>query len=141
MGGAKRRALGQLIVCNLCGCNRGPQEPQGTGATECTQRYFEALVRRDWPMAYAALDSPNQRRCSLPQFSRLAQSYCNSLGFEPSAVHIRACEERDAEATAHVVLTGQTASKDRRAKEAVTLDRGDDGWRVVLSQNIGRSKK
>ena len=129
------------IACILCSCSRGPQEAQGTGAKECAELYFEALARWDWPTAYAALDPSSQSRCSLRQFRQLAQLYYNSLGFEPSTVHIRACEERGAEATAHVVLTGQTASKEHRAKEAAMLSRGDEGWRVVLPQTFGRSKK
>jgi hypothetical protein len=130
-----------LAAMFLFGCDRGPQKPQGTGAEECAQEYFEALMRRDWARAYSSLDATSQKQCNLSQFSQLAQSFCNSLGFEPSSVHVRACEEHGNEATAHVALLGQSASQGRRSREAVTLVQGTDGWRVLLPQNFGRSHK
>jgi hypothetical protein len=103
--------------------------------------YYDALIQQDWPKAYAALDPASQRRCSSQQFGQLARSYRSSLGFEPNAVHVRACDERGTEATAHVVLTGRAATKDGRYMDAVTLRRGDDGWHVVLPPNFGRANK
>ena len=136
-----RWLLGLLVGGLLTGCSRSPDQPPGTGARECAQAYYEALIQQDWPKAYAALDPQSQRRCASAQFSRLAQSYRSGLGFEPDAVQVWACDERGVEATAHVVLTGRTATKGHRYKDAVILHRGDDGWRVVLPSNFGQGKK
>jgi hypothetical protein len=125
----------------MFGCGRGTPTPPGTGAKEAAQGYFHALIQQDWPKAYAALDPPSRGRCSPDQFARLAWTYRSNLGFEPSAVQVWACEERGAEATAHVGLTGRAATKDRRYKDAITLRRMDDGWRVVLPPNFGQTMK
>jgi hypothetical protein len=130
-----------LVGVSLIGCARAPDETPGTGAKECVQGYYEAIIQQDWPKAYAALDPQSQKGCGSQQFSRLAQSYRAALGFEPGAVHIRACEERGTEATAHVVLTGRAATQERRYKDAITLRRSDEGWRVILPQNFGRARK
>ncbi len=136
-----RWLLGLLVGSLLTGCSRSPERPPGTGAKECAQGYYEALVQQDWPKAYAALDPQSQKRCTSQQFSRLAQSYRSGLGFEPDAVKIWAWDERGAEATAHVVLTGRAATKGHRYKDAVTLHRGGDGWRGVLPPSFGQAKK
>ena len=73
--------------------------------------------------------------------ARLARDYRAGLGFEPEELHLRACQEHDSEAIAHVVLTGRNADQERRYKDAVTLRRFDDGWRVLLSPTFGRIKK
>jgi hypothetical protein len=125
----------------LTGCSRSPEHPPGTGAKECVQAFYEAIIQQDWPKSYAALDPLTQKRCSSQQFSQLAQSYRSGLGFEPEAVHVQACDERGTEATAHVVLTGRAATKGHRYKDAVTLRRGDDGWRVFLPSNFGQGRK
>lgn len=132
---------GLLLGSILIGCGRSPKEPPGTGARECVQGYYEALIQQDWMKAYAALDPQSQDRCSPRQFTELAQTYHNSLGFEPESVHVRACEERDGEATAHVVLTGRTATEGHRYKDGVVLRRSADGWRIVLPPNFGQAKK
>ena len=135
-----RWAWGLVVGGVLLGCGRVPEETPGTGAKECAQSYFEALLRKDWPKAYALLDLPSQKRCRSPQFGRLAQSYYSHLGFGPEAVQIRACEERGTEATAHVVLIGHSAAHYRRYKDAITLRRSDD-WRVVLPANFGQARE
>jgi hypothetical protein len=76
----------------------------------------------------------------MDQFARLAENYRSSLGFEPESVQVQICDERGTDATVHVVLVGHTAKQDRRYKDAATLQRGDDGWRIILPQNFGRSK-
>ena len=131
-------AWGLVLGSVLLGCGRVPEATPGTGAKECAQSYFEALLRKDWPKAYALLDPPSQQRCGPAQFSWLAQGYYSHLGFAPEAVQLRACEERGTEATAHVVLTGHTATHYRRYKDAITLRRRDD-WRVVLPANFGQA--
>jgi hypothetical protein len=138
----QRPSLCVLLVGGLLiGCSRSPEQPPGTGAKECVQGYFEALIRQDWSRAYASLDPASQKRSTSQQFNRLAQTYHSNLGFEPDAVHVGACEERGAEATAHVVLTGRAGTKSHRYKDAVTLRRDDDGWHVVLPPNFGQGRK
>jgi hypothetical protein len=133
--------LGLLAGGLLIGCSQSQEQPSETGARESAQAYYEALIQQDWPMAYAALDSQSQKRCSAQQFRRLAQSYRHGLGFDPDAVQVWACDERGAEATAHVVLTGRAGAKGHRFKDAALCTRGDGGWRVVLSLNFGQSKR
>jgi hypothetical protein len=133
--------LACVLAVVLAGCSGSPQQPPGTGAKECVQAYYEALIQQDWPMAYAALDPQVQRRCNSQQFSQLARNYRSSLSFELLAVKVWACEERGTEATAHVTLTGRGAKKEARYKDGVTLHRGDGGWRVVLPPNFGRSNQ
>lgn len=140
MKGPNRWAWFALVVCAIPGCH-GDRKPPGTGASECARRYFEALAGRDWPIAYAALDHASQKSCSLAQFSQRAQSFHASLGFEPTAAIVWACEEREADATAHVVLAGDRGSNDHRSKEAVMLVRSENGWHIVLQPNFGRSMK
>ena len=138
----QRRLLCVLLAGTLLtGCNDSPEQAPGTGAKECAQGYYEALIRQDWPKAFACLDPVSKKRSSSSQFSRLAQSYRSGLGFEPDAIHVRACEERGTQATAHVVLTGQAGTKSHRYKDAVTLRRDDSGWRVVLPANFGQARK
>jgi len=129
-----------LVGGVLIGCGRVAEEPPGTGAKECVQAYYEALIHKDWAKGYASLDGQSQKRCSSQQFSRLAQRYRSNLGFEPEVVQVRVCEERGTEATAHVVLTGRSATHTRRYKDAVTLRRRDY-WRVVLPPNFGQTRK
>ena len=141
MGGKRYCVSGFLISGILMGCNSSPEVPPGTGARECVQAYYEALIQKDWPRAYTALDSESQKQCSSQQFGRLAQSYRAQLGFEPTAVLVRECEKHDSDATAHVILTGQSAAKEHRYKDAITLRRSDKDWRVALPKDFGRAKK
>jgi hypothetical protein len=138
---ALRHHICWALVATVIGCARSPEPVPGTGAKECVHRYYEALVQRDWSTAYAALDAESQTRRSLNRFTELAQSYLASIGFEPEKVQLWNCEERDAEATARVVFRGRAASQGRRYNEAVTLQRSDDGWQVVLPLNFGTVKK
>ncbi len=133
--------LGLLAGGILIGCSRSPEQPAGTGAKECVQKYYEALGRQDWPTAYACLDPESKKRCTSAQFRRLAQTYRSGLGFEPGSVQVWACEERGTEATAHVVLTGNRGTKGHRYKDAIALRRSDDGWRVILPPGFGQAKK
>jgi hypothetical protein len=102
--------------------------------------YYAALLKEDWPRAYAALDADSRKRITSAEFSRLAQNHRKSLGFEPKDVHVRSCEEHGSEAIAHVLLVGQTANKQRWYKDAVTLRRGEAGWAVVLPPQFGKPR-
>jgi hypothetical protein len=138
MGTYRRSFLGLLLV-GLAGCSWKAVPPPGTGAREAAQAYFEALVRRDWPRAYADLDPESQKHCGPAQFRELAEAYRRTLGFEPEAVHVRSCDERGSEAIAHVVLTGRTASQTRRYKDGAQLRERAGKWHVRLPRALGES--
>jgi hypothetical protein len=127
------------LLAGLSGCSSTPAEPPAeTGASEALKSYYDGLIYQDWQQAYLVLHPDNQKRWALQEFTRLAQAYRSSLGFEPEELHLQSCEEKGSEAIAHVVLTGHNASKELRYKDAVVLRRGADGWRVVLPVTFGR---
>jgi hypothetical protein len=135
------RHLAVLVaVCvAVAGCaSRAP--PVDTGSRTAVQTYFDALVRRDWPAAYAVLHPDSRKRLSLEQFKRAAENHRHALGFEPEEARLKSCEEHDADATAHVLLTGSAGGKKQTAKDAVALKHSDAGWGVVLPQNFGGSR-
>ena len=66
--------LGLLVV----GCNK-PPAPTGTDAGVVAQDYFTALVRQDWPEAYAKLHPEAQARWQPAGFTRAAQNFCRGL--------------------------------------------------------------
>jgi hypothetical protein len=127
-------------LTSLAGCGEAAAPPADTGAEAAARSYFEAILRQDWARAHATLYPDSRARCSPEQFSRLAQNYLRNLGFNPREVRVRSCEEHGGEAVAHVVFTGQSASRRRYYKEAVTLRQGGDGWGVVLPPQFGRAR-
>ena len=129
------------VLAAVLGCGKSAAPPADTGSAGAAREYGEAVCRRDWPRAYALLHPDSRRRYSAEQFARLAATYRQGIGFEPEKVQLWNCEERDAEATARVVFRGRAASQGRRYNEAVTLQRSDDGWQVVLPLNFGTVKK
>lgn len=72
------------------------------------------------------------------RFAALARAYRLGLGFDPAAVHISSCDEHGDIAIAHVTLTG-AGSHRHRYKDAVTLRREPEGWRVELATTFGRT--
>src|SRR5262249_6417336 len=90
------------VVLLAAGCTAAPTAPAGTGARQAAEGYFQALVRQDWPGAYALLHPNSRHHHSPEQFARLAQQYRRGLGFEPDGVQVRTCDERGEEAIAHV---------------------------------------
>jgi hypothetical protein len=135
-----RRLVVWAVVCvAVSGC-AAPAPPVDTGSRAAVQTYFDALVRRDWPAAYAALHPDSRRRLSLEQFTRAADNHRRAFGFEPEEARLNSCEEHDAEATAHVLLTGSAGGKTLTAKDAVALKHSDAGWGVVLPRNFGASR-
>jgi hypothetical protein len=130
-----------VLLAALAGCGRSDVPPRvKTGAEDAAREYFEALVNRDWPAAYRALDAKSQAGCSREQFARLAENYRRGLGFEPAEVHVQSCDERGDEAVAHVNLKGQAGSSPRVYRDAVGLRRGPAGWAVVLPGRFGRTR-
>jgi hypothetical protein len=102
------------------------------------QNYNEALLHHDWPRAYSALHPETHKRFNPEQFARLAQRHLRDLGFEPTAAHVRSCEEHGTEATARVLFEGRDASGRKLYKDAVALRQSGAGWRIVLPSNFGR---
>ena len=134
------RGAGLALLCALAGCGSTSDiRPAGTGAREAATRYYEALLRKEWPGAYATLAAESKGKVSLEQFAKLAQEYRRGLGFEPDAVHIHACDENGGEAVAHVTLSGKGSHR-HRYKDAVTLRRDGAEWAIVLPANFGRSR-
>jgi hypothetical protein len=129
-----------VLLWGTVGCSPAPTTRTDTGARQTVRAFYEALVRQDWPAAHAALDPGSRRRINPEQFARLAQTYRRHLGFEPEGVQVRACEEHEGEAIAHLVLTGHAASQARSFKEAVTLRRDGDTWGVVLPAQFGQAR-
>ena len=128
-----------LAAAAAAGC-AGTPTPPGTGTEQAVRGYFEALLRQDWAEAYAALDPGGRARCTPEQFARLAANYRRDLGLEPEAVAVRSCDERGAEAVAHVTIRGRAGARLRFYKDAITLRRGGAGWGVVLPANFGRGR-
>ena len=128
-------ALGWLLLAAGCG---GTAAPPPSESQAVALRFLTALKDQDWPVAYAALQPDGRTRLTPAQFAERARRYRQGLGFEPTAAHVRSCEERGDEAVAHVTLTGQSNGHQRFHKDAVTLRRGADGWGVVLPPRFGQ---
>lgn len=127
-----------LLTGALAGCGRVPAAPAGSGAREVVEAYHAALLRHDWPAAYASLHPDTRKRHGPEQFARLARQHLHDLGFEPTEAHVRSCEERGAEASARVLYVGRTDSGPKTYKDALVLRRGEAGWGIVLPSNFGR---
>ena len=129
-----------LAFTGVLGCSNTPPESPGTGAREAVAAFYEAIIREDWPAAYAAVHPDNRARCNLAEFTRRARQYRLNLGFPGEAVRVRASEENGNTAVAHLVIIGHSDGRERRYNEGVTMRRGDHGWYVVLPGSFGRSR-
>jgi hypothetical protein len=126
-----------ILLVVLPGCSRTLAPPIGTVAREAVQDYYEGLVRQDWHQAYVALHPDSKNRLTQPEFTRLAEAYRRNLGFDPEQILVQSCEEKGMEAIAHVVLTGHTASRQLRYKDAVVLRQSANRWGIILSDTFG----
>ncbi len=124
------------VALALTGCAPAPMTD--TGAREAVRSFYHAIMRREWAEAYTRLHPDSQARWDKERFTRQATSYRRRLGFEPSEVRIRACEEQGSKAKAHVTLTGQANGRAARYKDALLLRQGPSGWGVVLPEKFGR---
>jgi hypothetical protein len=130
-----------LVAVGVAGCGRTLPPPAGTGARESVRDYCDGLVRQDWPQAYAALHPDSRRGITPEQFARLGQAFRHNLDFELTEFKVQTCEERGAEAIAHVVLIGGKAAHLRRYKEGIVLRHSGGTWRVILPENFGRTAR
>jgi hypothetical protein len=103
--------------------------------------FYTAIVREDWPGAYALLAPEVQARLDANEFAALGKQCRAGLGFEPANVEVRSCDEQGSQATAYVVVTGNSASKKNYYRETATLRKGPAGWRVVPPEDFGRAKR
>jgi hypothetical protein len=126
------------LLAAVSGCGGDVATKAGTGAREAVQQYYDALLQRDWQRAYAALLPESQLTCSQEDFIRLAQAYRDKLGFAPEKVNVWSCDERGAEAIAHIVLTGHEMAILRRYKDNIVLHQSAGSWRVILPKDFGQ---
>ena len=135
-------SLGFLVLYGFAGCGEGSRRPPQTGATAAVQAYFEALQRRQWQTAYAALDAESQHICTLEQFTTKAEAWHKNLGFEPRSFHIRSCTEQGSAANARVVISGFAADQKRKEyRDAVALRYEGQSWRVILPPHLGQKSE
>jgi hypothetical protein len=126
-----------LLTVFSAGCRPVATPPAGTGAKECTQKFFESIARQDWPAGYECLSAQSKKSVTAVEFTRLAKQYRQSLGFEPVNVYVTACEEHGQEAISHLTLSGK-GPHHTRFKDSVTLVREGDAWGVTIPSNFGR---
>jgi len=119
-----------FVLAALAGCGASEGAPRGTGADAAAVLYFRALAHNDWPQAREVLDTESAAKLSAEKFSRLAGEYQRKIGFAVQNVSVRACDENGSEAVAHVVISG--ASSRQRFKDAVSLRKQGEEWKVVL---------
>lgn len=131
-------ALAALTLVWVSGCRSGAAAD--TGARGAVEGYFEAVVRQDWPSAYAVLDPEVQSRWRLEEFSQRAAKYHKGLGIQPETVRVRYCEEHAREATAQVIVRGKAARTHKTHKDAVVLRKSGDKWSVMLPADFGQSR-
>ena len=117
------------------GCGQTPSEQGDSGAKTVAREFLEALVRKDWPQAYSLLNARSRTKHRPEEFRRLAETYRAGLGFEPTAVHVRACEDQGERAIAHFVWAGR-----RNHRDALPLLREGGEWGVVLPAQFGRPR-
>jgi hypothetical protein len=122
----------------LVGCGPVASSPAGTGASEAAERYFAALVGRDWANAYGCLNDATKAKFPSDSFRAKAAVFRADWGLEPEAVQVRSCDEHGTEAVAHVVLSGKGKDGHKQWKDVVALRKGPDGWKVILPANFGK---
>ncbi|WP_029629662.1 nuclear transport factor 2 family protein [Zavarzinella formosa] len=128
-----------VLLAGLVGCSSStPPAAPDTGAKKVVQDYGEAVVRRNWPKAYALLHPDNHKQWPLEQFTRLAESYRRNLEFEPQRLHIRSCEEQTDRVVAHVVFIGGNSHQRHSFNDGLTLYQAEGKWLILLTPKFGK---
>lgn len=138
--GLDHRAILMSIGLAAFGCMQAPSS-RDTGARAAARAFYDALLQQDWTRAYDQLHADCRSRWSRDQFTRRAQTYRQALGFEPAAVHLRACEEQGETATVRVAWSGSAAGRPREFKDAVVLRRSATSWGVILPKQFGQPRR
>jgi len=131
----------RVAMVLFVGCAKQQAADPGTGAREAAHDFLISVVNQDWTHAYAVLHADSRRLVSSDQFAKLAQSYRQHLGFEPGTVMVRHCEENQGVATAHLTISGAAANSHRQFKDALSLKRTAEGWKVEISPNFGKFRQ
>src|SRR5262245_19319158 len=129
-----------VAVLAVGGCGERTGQPVDTGARDAARHFAEAIAGQDWSAAYESLHADGRARLRRNDFERLAGQYRRNLGFEPTSVQVRSCEEQGEEAKAHIVFSGQAKSGPRQLRDSLLLRRGPEGWGVVPPRHFGRTK-
>ena len=133
-----RVAILTLLVAAVAGCGSPPEAaPTDTGARDAVRSYADAVVRRDWPSAYALLAPESRKAWPAAEFARRGEAHRQKFGFEPTAAHVRTIEERGGEATARLDYSGSAAGR-HHFKDTLTLRRRDGVWGVVPPSRFGQ---
>lgn len=121
-------------------CTSSPPAPPGTGAKEAAAAFFEAIGRKDWGGAYERLHPESRKSADRTTFERRAATYVRQLKFDLSKVHVRACDEQGDRAVVHLMLgDGGGSSRKHNFRESIQLQRGPEGWLVMLPTKFGRN--
>lgn len=129
-----------LAVLATAGCGRNAA-PTVAESRTTARAFYEAVVREDWPAAFAMVDAEAQARLGADGFAELGRRHCAGFGFSPVAVEVRSCDETGDQATAQVIVTGKSEAKRRRHRDVVALHKGPAGWRVVLKEGFGQGRR
>jgi hypothetical protein len=133
-----RRCVTLIFMALLLGgCQGANPSPQGTGAKETAQRYYEAIIQQDWAKAYSTLHPDTSRNINLEQFTASAKRFRQRIGFEPGQTFVRSCDEQAQSAMAHIVICGQPPHTHLQFMDAIAMHRTEGGWAVVLPENFG----
>jgi len=126
-----------LLCVALAGCGSGAKTASDTGARQCVIGFGEALLRHDWTAAHDLLHPESKKRLALQSFTAAARAYLRDMGFTADTLGLRACEEREGEATGHVIFSGRAEGKSRRYRDALVMKKTDEGWGIVLPASWG----
>jgi hypothetical protein len=135
----RRRAIAAALLALLFGgCHEPALAPAGTGAQETAEAFFQALIRKDWGAAYETLHPDSRRGLDVNRFAELARAHRQEWAFEPGSLAVRSCEEHDGVALAHVNIIAAAPDSHQHHRDAISLHRSKDSWRIILPPGFGR---
>jgi hypothetical protein len=137
-----RMSAAALLALTMLGCGRGGGSVEPDTAARATVRnFYFAIIREDWPAAFALLEPQSQSRFGADAFADAARQYRASFGFEPVSVEIRSCDEKGDRAKARVIVTGKSASAKHRFRDAIDLRKSSSNWGVAPAEDFGRERR